>query len=141
MKPTRIVKVTKPFIDAFLNAAGVKVIKAVRESTQVDNNLWYQARIEAQENMFDGIGDAIIAPRNIWVDLTDKLITAPQTRVKVPFTNDSYSRASYFTNYGSITVFSEESTNTPQTLYMPSDEIKILKILMEMPQFQHTSIA
>ena len=140
MKPTRIVKVTKPFIDAFLNATGVKAIKAVCESTQADNNLCYQEHYYVYM-IDDDLSNSIKAPKLIWTDLTGKLITAPKLNVKVPFTDNYCRHVRKFTNYGSITVFSEESPNTPQTLYMPSDEIKILKILMEMPQFQHTSIA
>jgi len=132
MKPTRIVKVTKPFIDAFKNATGATEIEAVRESSIDDREMWFQARLAAGLNTSNSAGESILAPNNIWIDLTDRLITAPKTRAKVPFV-DAYYRP--FANYGSIIVFSENSPADLQTLYMPSDEIKVIKSLIETPQF------
>jgi hypothetical protein len=136
MKPAHIVKVTKPFIDAFLNATGVKAIKAVCESTQADNNLWYQEHYYVYM-IDDDLSNSIKAPKLIWTDLTGKLITAPKLNVKVPFTDNYCRHVRKFTNYGSITVFSGDSQDVPQTMYMPNNEIKVLKALMKMSQSQN----
>jgi hypothetical protein len=135
MKNTQITKVTKNLVDAFKNATGSKEIRAVRQNTSTDDRLWYQEHSYVFD-VDDILSRSITAPRNIWVDLTDKLITEPKLNVKVPFADDRYRSKTLnkkFTNYGSINLVSEDGNDdAPQTLYMPNNEIRALKALMKL---------
>ena len=108
--------------------ADVSYFRAVRETTITEKLLWLNEQEMHGENMFDRVGESIIPPHNIWVSMEGKLIAVDKVRCKVPFRNSYYED---FKNFGSIMVYNKTCF---EAHYMPSEHVKIIKKLIEMPE-------
>jgi hypothetical protein len=123
----RIILVGPKFQQAFLKQTQATSLRATCETTQAERNTWITERVQKGESMIDCAGESVIPPHTKWIDLLGKLIQIDKVRCKVPFNNANYRP---FKNYGSITVWS--SCLVDNTCYMPTDQIKVIKALIEL---------
>jgi hypothetical protein len=100
---------------------------AVRETTREERDEWIKERVKNNQSLINCSGESILAPHIVWVNLKGCRIQTDRTSIKVPFVDGSFRP---WTGYGSIFV-SKEAGGELQKMYLPSNEIKRLKKVLE----------